>query len=339
MSNTVDQAGVFGPAPDGSAAPSTPVREGPYGPMPPSARLTWAWASVPVQGIMYFLSAVPALILASIPVIMMAASGGQPVGAEGAIDASIELPTLVIAILVQFPAWAALVIVWVLSFERRSLATAGFRGPSALGKYGLGLGVGLAIALALAFASPFVDPAAVADTSAFDVSRLASPEWMIMLGGVVLMFLMQGACEEIAFRGWMMSTVAARWGLAMGVAVNIGTFGLFHVHVFASGLVAGGAAILALTVVGLFMSLWAIQEKSIAGVCGMHGAFNATIVVLGMVGIAGTDQEASPSDVLLQTIREATALSGDGSSAGAMLQLFVFAALSAVIWLRIRQPR
>jgi membrane protease YdiL (CAAX protease family) len=288
---------------------------------------------------MYLLSAAPALILAAIPVIIIAASGGAPVGEGGAIDPAVELPTLVIAILAQFPAWAALVIAWVVSFERRSLATAGFRGPGALGKYGLGLAVGLGIALALAIASPFVDPSAAMDTTDFDVSHLARPEWLVMLGGVVLMFLMQGACEEIAFRGWMMSSVAARWGLVGGVAMNIGTFGLFHIHVFASGLVAGGAAILALTVVGLFLSLWAIQERSIAGVCGVHGAFNAAIVVLGMVGTAGADPEASPGDVLLQTIREATALSGDGSAAGAMLQLLVFAALSGLVWLRIRRTR
>lgn len=319
------------------AAAEAPPREGPFGPIPGSARLTLVWVSLIVQLVIFFASAIVAVIAAIVPAAIVAASGQPAIDSDGSVSAAIELSGLLTAIAVQFPVWALLIVLWVKSFERRSLASAGFRGPGALGKYGVGLLVGLGIAFALALFSPLIEPEETAASLSGDISHLLRPEWLVLFAGVVLLFLVQGACEEIAFRGWMLSAVAARRGIVMGVLVNSVVFGLFHIHVFASGFAAGLAAILALTCVGLFVSLWAVSERSLAGVCGIHGAFNASAVVMGMAGIAATDPEASPGEVLLETIREATALQGDASSVGALLQLLIFLVLSGLVWMRLKR--
>ncbi len=329
MSDTVEPIPSASPA----AAASTPEREGVYAPIAAGSRVTYVWATPIAQIGMYLVSVVPALIVAvAVIVPVMVASGGA-MPTDGTLPAEVELPALVTALAVQFPVWALFIVIWVKGFERRSLASAGFRGPRVLQQYGVGLAVGLGIAVLLALLSPLVDPAVVEETGeALDFARVLQPDWLVMLTGVLALFLVQGACEEIAFRGWMLSAVAARRGVIAGIVMNIVVFGALHAHVFASGLIPGGAAIVALTCVGLFLSLWAVAERSLAGVCGIHGAFNATIVLVGMVVSGAADPEATPGQVLLDTIREATALEGDSSSAGALLQLAVFAGLSFLVW-------
>jgi hypothetical protein len=101
--------------------------------------------------------------------------------------------------------------------------------------------------------------------------------------------------------------------------------------------VPGLAAISALTCIGLFLSLWALRERSIIGVCGVHGGFNASILVLGMIGAVAADPTVTPGGALIETFQAATTQSGDASAAGAVLQLAVFAGLSALVWLRLRR--
>lgn len=336
MSNVENVAAVF----NEEGAGAKPI-EGVYGPIAPGARLTYAWATPIAQIAMYFVSVAPAIIVVAIVMApLMMAGGVETMPTDGTLPADIELPALVIALAVQFPAWALFVVLWTKGFERRSLASAGFRGPNVLRQYGIGLAAGLGIALLLALLSPVVEPSAAVEAETLDFARVLAPDWLLVLSGVLVLFLVQGACEEIAFRGWMLSSVAARRGVWLGVVLNIVTFGMLHVHVFASGVVAGSVAILALTCVGLFMSFWAIAERSVVGVCGVHGAFNATIVILGMAVAGAADPSATPGQVLLQTIREATALEGDASTAGALLQLVIFAGLSFLIWrwLTARRP-
>jgi len=293
-------------------APSGPVqsseREGIYGPIAAGARLTYGWATVPAQVAMYLVSVVPVFVILAIFAVVATVGGAAPVSPDGVMSSDFMLTTLIVTVAIQIPVWALFVILWVRGFERRSLASAGFRGPNALKRYGVGMLVGVAAAGVLLLVAPLVVTSPVDAPEVFDVSRLATPEWLALFVGVVAIFLVQGACEEIAFRGWMMSTVSARWGVAAGVFTNTVLFGLLHLHVFATGVISGSAAITAITCVGLFMSLWALMDRSIAGVCGVHGAFNATLVVLGMIGVAALDPNAGPGDVLLQTLNEATGL-------------------------------
>jgi hypothetical protein len=374
------------PGPVG-AAPAAPAREGPYGPIAPGGRLTYAWATPFAQLSMYVISAVPALIVASIAAIPVAIATGATIGEDGGIPPALELTVYLVAILVQFPVWILFVALWVRAFERRSLASAGFRGPRPVRQYLIGLAAGVGVAFLLAALSPFVEPAVEVELESFEVSRVLGADWLLTIVGVIALFLVQGASEEVACRGWMMSAVAARRGLVAGVWVNVLVFASLHIHFFRQDMIEVGAlfasvlvvvtfggwlgrwgligslsacalglalvpwsltvddlafglvAMSAVACVGLFLSLWAIAERSIAGVCGVHGAFNATIVVFGLIAVAATDPDASPAQVLLDTFKAATAIGEDVNVAGTLVQLAVFAALSALVWRRLRQRR
>ena len=324
--------------------PLSPARQGPFGEIAAGARLTAGWATIPVQLLIYFVSIVPAVIVV-IPVMALYVinSGVDPSTLDpNALPEDMYLTLLVVLSVVQFPVWALLVILLVRGFERRSLASAGFRGPNVLGRYGAGFALGVAAVLVLTVFAAFVQPpdlsgefaAATGFSEVEDpnLGRLLTGPWLLLMFCAVAFFLVQGSCEEIAFRGWMMSTLAARWGLGAAIAVNTIVFGSLHVHLFASGLVPGLFSIAAVTCVGLFMSLWAVYDRSLAGVCGAHGAFNATSVVLGIIAFAAASPEAGPAEVLLDTIEQATATDGEASIAGGLLQLLVFAAFSGFAW-------
>jgi membrane protease YdiL (CAAX protease family) len=351
--------------------------------------VTYAWATPGAQLLMYIGSAIPALIVATIVAIPLVIASGGAVGADGAIPPQLELTMLLTAIVVQFPAWILFVVLWVRLFERRSLASAGFRGPQPVRQYLVGLAAGVGVAVALAALSPFVQPPPELDAEIvdFDLSRLLAADWLLTMVGVTGMFLLQGAGEEVACRGWMMSAVAARRGLVTGIWVNVLVFASLHIQLFREDMTEVGALFVAALVVvtftgwlgrwgligslavcalglvsvpwsltvddlifgivgmsaiacvGLFLSLWAVAERSIAGVCGVHGAFNATIVVFGLAAGAATDPEASPGKVLLDTIKAATALSGEANVTRTLVQLGLFAALSALVWQRLRRRR
>jgi membrane protease YdiL (CAAX protease family) len=367
-----------------SAQRSPPGREGPYGPIPADARLTYSWAAPFAQVAIYVVSIVPAAIVAGLVTAPFFARGGMESWPQGELPPEIELPLYATLIVVQFPAWALLMIAWVRGFERRSLASIGLRGPGALRRYAIGLLAGCGVAVLLAGLSPLVVSAPPPEV--FEPARILRADWILTMIAVTGVFLVQGACEEIAFRGWMTSAVAARRGLVAGVVVNTAVFAALHTQVFRQDQVEVGAVLLAVLVtitfagwlgwrglagsvvvcglalaavpwnltgedmavgaagvaaiacVGVFLSLWAIAERSIAGVCGVHGAFNATLMLLGLFAAGATRPDASPGEALLETFKEATA-QGDASVAGALLQLVVFAVLSALVWRRLRRGR
>lgn len=315
--------------------PSSPplARQGPYGPIPDSARLTWGLATPFVQGGVYIVSHVPAVLFVLVVVFAMAVSGGLSLAD---IDPQAPPPELMAVALLafiatQFPAWALLIAGWVKGFERRALATAGFGGANRLGGYGAGLLVGVGVALLMTAAAALVAPAQSEELAGLDASVLARPAWIGFLVLLVVLFLVQSFCEEVAFRGWMMSALAARWGVPVGVAGNALTFGLMHAQHFSAGWAPAVAAVTALTMVGVFLSLWALRGGSLWGVGGVHGGFNATLIVMTMAAAGAQAPDTPPLVVIGDTLLEALGGASADTLPVLIAQAAMFAALSGVV--------
>jgi len=88
----------------------------------------------------------------------------------------------------------------------------------------------------------------------------------------VFMWLFQGACEEIMFRGYMMPRVAARYGLVPAIAVSAILFCLFH------GMNPGFSVLAAvnLILVSVLYALIAYFTDNIWIVCAAHTFWNFT---------------------------------------------------------------
>lgn len=179
-------------------------------------------------------------------------------------------PQLTYELVAAFGLGSVLVLLWAGLFERRGPATLGLnaKGPMRfLRGYLLGLGFLLAVVGGVWVAGGYVVEGAGAFGSAA-VGAALMPIGVLMLG-----FIVQGSSEELLFRGWLMQLIASRHGLWIAVIANSALFALAHAgNIEPSNELYVGLANIVLF--GLFISLYAVREGSLWGVCGWHAAWN-----------------------------------------------------------------
>jgi len=299
-----------------------------YAPWPEGARRSWGIGALIGVVAGYFLSAIAVALF--LMILAIAELGNQldlasasPEEIEAALLATFEtaattavLPTL----LVQFGMWFVITLFWVKVIEKRNMASLGIEGKGLLGRYLLGLGIGLVLVVTISLvlavvtsifgASEAMAEASDIDLTAMDFTRLGDADVLIGLGVVVLLFLFQGGVEEFIFRGWLMSSLTARWGKTAGVLIASFIFALFHLHVLISGLVYGIVALTGIGMTGLVFSLGALWRRSIVEAIAAHGAFNAALVVSPTAVLLASEPERSLSDILAEVFTSATGMAG-----------------------------
>ncbi len=315
-----------------------------YEPWPEGARRSWGWVALLVAVGLYILSSAPLVIAI---VIYGGTSGVAPEAIEARLWSADSLRVLFPALLSQFALWLVLVLVWVKLVERRSLKSIGFCGPNFAGRYlrGIMIGAGLVLVLGAVYAGLSAlsggSERAFLSAAPMDPSLLMNAELALVLGLIALAFLFQGAVEEVAFRGWLMSTLAARWPIVLATAVSGGLFAVLHVHVFGSGALLGAAAMAGIGLTGLFFALYALAERAIAGVLGAHGAFNASIVIASLAGEIAAGAE-DLGEAFGQVFQRATAMTAPETAvAGPQIwtQAGVFGVLCLVLIARLAARR
>jgi membrane protease YdiL (CAAX protease family) len=176
--------------------------------------------------------------------------------------------------LLGFGVTALLILAWARLFERRSPATLGLNGQ-ALVRYGRGLltGAGFLIAsIGLAWALGGYHIEGIGVWSA--PSPILFLPILCLFGG----FMVQGATEELMLRGWLLQLVASRHGLVAAIILNAVVFAVLH----AGNIKPSPELALALGNLLLFsvlISLYAIKEGSLWGVCAWHTAWNTLLGV------------------------------------------------------------
>ena len=183
----------------------------------------------------------------------------KPAGPE------MSTPLLIVAYVIN----VALIFLWVIVFERRSLATIGFNAKGPL-RFIRGYVVGCGFLVAVIGLIYTLGGYKVENAGYWMAPTLAS---IIPILLYMAMFIIQGSSEEIWMRGWLMQIVASRHGIIWGLVINSLIFGALHLgNIKPSPELWGGAANVALF--GVFISLYALKERSLWGVCGWHAAWN-----------------------------------------------------------------
>lgn len=196
----------------------------------------------------------------------------KPMGFRSA-DLSTQWQPLTIQLL-GFGFTALLVLAWAWLFERRSPASLGLNGDALL-RYGRGLLVGAgfllaSIGLAWALGGYSIEGAGVWTAPA---PMLFIPI-LCLFGG----FMVQGATEELMLRGWLMQLVASRHGLVIAIIINALVFAFLHAgNIKPSPELA--LALVNLVLFAVMISLYAIKEGSLWGVCAWHSAWNTLLGV------------------------------------------------------------
>ncbi|ESQ87246.1 hypothetical protein ABAC460_20975 [Asticcacaulis sp. AC460] len=253
-----------------------------YAPRTERHRRTWTAAAIVLTLAFIILGQVPAgiaLMAAGIPL--------QP-GVSWTGD------TLLLSI---FGCSALLFFLWVWVFERRGLATIGFNSDF-LKRYVRGLALGLAFSGAVIGGIFALGGYRIENAGFWAAPSLSL---FIPIVAIFLGFVIQGATEEIAMRGYLMQIIASRHGMYWGVGVTTFLFsGLHALNLKPSNELYMGLANIVL--VGIFFGLYAIKERSLWGVCAWHTAWNWFLGVGFGVEVSGQHLDAKPIVVdLMQT--------------------------------------
>lgn len=193
-----------------------------------------------------------------------------------------------------------LIVAWTFLFERRSPAALGFNGKIA-GAYLRGLlvgGLSLGAVVGIIFAAGGYK--AVGTLSLGLLSPAVLTPFLALFGG----YMIQGAAEETMLRGWLMPLVASRHGLIAAVLLNAGFFALLHAsNIDPSKELALGLFNLFLFAVAL--SLYAVKEGSLWGVCAFHTAWNALLGTGFGLEVSGQKVAITPIVVSLAPVSSA----------------------------------
>jgi membrane protease YdiL (CAAX protease family) len=193
-----------------------------------------------------------------------------------------------------------LIVAWAFLFERRSPAALGFNAKIA-GAYWRGLlagGLSLGAVVGIIFAAGGYKIAG--NLSLGLLSPAVLTPFLALFGG----YMIQGAAEETMLRGWLMPLVASRHGLVAAVLLNAGFFALLH----ASNIDPSKELALGLFNLFLFavtLSLYAVKEGSLWGVCAFHTAWNALLGTGFGLEVSGQKVAITPVVVSLAPVSSA----------------------------------
>ncbi len=145
--------------------------------------------------------------------------------------------------------------------EKRPFSTMGFTKKGAVPQYFLGLGVGFVMFSAVVGMS-----FAMGGISFEGAGGAAAGSLALICGG----WLLQGASEEIIFRGYFMTTLLRRHSVVTAVLINAIGFAIAHggnngINLF---------ALLNLTLFGAFISLYVLRTDNLWGACAIHSIWN-----------------------------------------------------------------
>ena len=150
-------------------------------------------------------------------------------------------------------------------------------------RYGFFAMLGLAAALyALMAVEHLVLPEGVSP----EVSRLRpTGEWLIGLVPALALILMQVAAEEVAFRGYLLQQLRARFRSPLVWAVLPAlVFGGLHFDPGTYGLVNASAYVLNATMMGTLAALVTMRTGNLGAAIGLHFGNNASMTLFGLEG-------------------------------------------------------
>jgi len=315
-----------------------------YGAWSEDARRPFGW-STPLLLIAGF--GVAQIVAAIVAIVAIMVSGVELGDAEMIESIPFNPGPFASLVLVQFAVWLGVTVLWMGVAERRGLASAGLGAPglfSWIGRYLFGLltGFNLVVLLGLAgWALSVVAPGAVPDyvrpdVSGADLGVFQDRELWMWLGVFAVVFLFQGGVEEIIFRGWMLSALAARWGRVMGVLVSSLAFALVHFHIpLASGWAYAGPVLAGIFMIGLFFALWSVDRRSIVGPMAAHGAFNFFVTASALVIARIENPDTALTTVFADAIREITGQAGAAFSWALLVPAGVFGLLCFAMLVRL----
>ena len=245
-----------------------------YAPRTERHRRTWTAFSIPLSAIFIILGTLPGAIIAMIyhiPLVPGTTWQGD------------------VFQLIMFGPIIGVFLLWAWLFERRGPRTLGFNGDF-VKRYLRGLGIGLGF---LAAVVGIIWALGGYQFESLGFWKAPSLMTFVPLVALFLGFMVQGATEETAMRGYLLQNIASRHGIIWGVIANMIVFSALHAgNIKPSPELAVG--LLNIVLVAIFLSFYAIREGSLWGVCAWHTAWNWLLGVGFGLEVSGEKLAAAP---------------------------------------------
>ena len=209
---------------------------------------------------------------------------------------------------------AAVVIVHKLIFQR-NLHFSGFSAKRILGEFGIGVGWS-AVAIGSGFCILLI-------INMLDIVEIDFNVYLFF--GFIFLFIVQSAFEELVCRSFLLSTVAHRFNILIGLVVSSIFFGLMHWSNDHMSILI----IINLVLAGFFLGMMYLRYRSIWAATGLHAGWNFLqgsffgFEVSGVDVYSVIDSEEVGPDILT---------GGSFGFEGSILATFIMMAVMVVIW-------
>lgn len=155
---------------------------------------------------------------------------------------------------------------WVEKVEGRKFASIGLKKEGALAGYAKGMLVGIIMYSGVMVFLYLTGNAKIVGTTAIKTGVAALPSVLILIPG----WIIQTGTEEIVGRGWIMSSIGAKYNNLFAVIFSSVFFSL--IHIFNPGITT--LAIINIFLVGVFFALMSLYYDNIWAACGLHFTWN-----------------------------------------------------------------
>ncbi|WP_443748130.1 lysostaphin resistance A-like protein [Asticcacaulis solisilvae] len=217
---------------------------------------------------------------------------------------------------------------WLRYYERGSVAGIGLYGRSR-GPFLRGAGIGALLVFAVAAAGVLAGAYQIDGPGAWTGHFTST--WVI---ATVLSFVgtaIQATATEALYRGWMLDTVAARWGRGIAVIFNVAAALVIQAGLNALSSPESLIAAINLALMSAALSLIAIRTGSLWTAAGLHAGWNLAMGWALGLNIDGGHLSVTPGLLALSTNGDAPSwLSGGGIGPDGSL-LFTLAAAGLLL--------
>ena len=281
--------------------------------------LPWTWLA-PILLILF--NAVPVMAMDGwMQSMQWSTPRGDPIGLAG----------LHALLWIGFAPTLLAVLAWVRFVERRSLASIGLHGPAPLKTFLRGMAIGMAtVALVVCaiWAAGGMQAAGVAPA-------WRSPASLLQVGLLMAGFVFQASVEEIMFRGWLLSALARKSGVALAVLLVSLVFALLHYSPHQPLLVT-----LVSFLFSLFACAWALRSGNIWGVMGWHAGWNWLLATGFELPVTGIDAHLPALLVALHP-QGVDSLTGgaDGPEGSYLCSVFFVVGIAWMTWRRAKKGK
>ena len=158
------------------------------------------------------------------------------------------------------------VFLWVKFVEKRKIMSLGFYKENWVIKYITGILIGLGLMSTIVLILFMLGNIVVQTNSLQPVGVTALTNILF----IFIIWMIQGASEEIVTRGWLMNVLGAKYNITVGLIASALLFGGLHLMSPNVNYIA----LLNIILVGIFFVLCVIYTNNLWLVCGMHSAWN-----------------------------------------------------------------